>query len=509
MSNHIAIFYHIFQRNHWKELFERQLITLQQSGLYDAADYIHFGINGDEPLPFELIKVNSIKRNTNWDSEADTLADLHAFAEKHEEYRIIYIHTKTASIPPDYSCWENVNLWLDYLEYFNVKNWRACVDLLDKYDCVGTDWHTDAKLPHYSGNFWWANADYIAKLETDFLYAKCDLCDTESRHRSEYWISTKNPAFYSFYSSNLNKYLNPILPEQYKHIEIKSSSNNLIPNYPSWHGKFRILWDMVGQSITEVYGKDEEPNTVLSIGIQNHDAIANVRSSFNSNKVIMYQHEPLVEQHWIKPDVILEHQKGSDDVWDYDLQNVHFLRENGIDVKFRPPLYTRSLKRVKNSDNPDIDLLFYGTFTPYRCKILSDFTTNCIIPYEDYDRFLNMSVMVLWNVHGIELDEYIGRSKIILNLNPYEGQCRQQQIRIFYNLINNKCVLSDKSTLNYYGDMIVEFSGAQEMVYKLCYLLRDDNWRKYTKNNFRSQSRRILREGEKVFENQLRSLQQQ
>ena len=50
MQNKIAIFYHIFQKNHWIEIFERQIIALQQSGLYDTADYIHFGINGDQPL---------------------------------------------------------------------------------------------------------------------------------------------------------------------------------------------------------------------------------------------------------------------------------------------------------------------------------------------------------------------------------------------------------------------------------------------------------------------------
>ena len=27
-------------------------------------------------------------------------------------------------------------------------------------------------FPHYSGNFWWANADYVATLDENFLYTQ-------------------------------------------------------------------------------------------------------------------------------------------------------------------------------------------------------------------------------------------------------------------------------------------------------------------------------------------------
>jgi hypothetical protein len=55
---------------------------------------------------------------------------------------------------------------------------------------------------------------------------------------------------------------------------------------------------------------------------------------------------------------------------------------------------------------------------------------------------------------------------------------------IFYNLINNKCVLSEKSSINYYGDMIVEFSGYQDMGDKMVSLIKDDKWKEYANDRF-------------------------
>jgi hypothetical protein len=506
MQNKIAIFYHIFQKNHWKDVFVRQILSLQRSGLYDAADYIHFGVNGNEPLPYELSKINSIKLNSCWNSEEDTLADLHAFAKEHEEYTILYIHTKGVTATPELDCWENINLWFDYLEYFNVEQWRACVDQLDIYDCVGTDWIADAKFPHYSGNFWWANADYIAKLETNFLHHKCVLCGDDSRFRSQYWIGTKSPAAYSFHSSNKNKYSESILPEEYKNIEIKINQNNLQFIMPSLHNKF---WSMFGSSLNNVYGKREESDAIVSLAIHNHVSLENIKEQYKDHKLIAYQAEPLVENHWFKAENIINNIKHADEIWDYDLENVNLMKSHGINAKFKPPLYTRSLKRVKNSENPDIDLLFYGSYTEHRLQLLSNFLNSAILVDDNYDLMLNHNLVTIWNVHDKELDEYIGRSKIILNMNPYSGNCRQQQTRIFYNLINNKCVLSEKSAINYYGDMIVEFSGFQDLCDKFCSLIRNDNWKNYTRNNFSSHSRKFLREGEKIFEDQLRNLKQQ
>lgn len=242
MSDKIAIFYHIYQENHWAELFEKQIIALQQSGVYDAADYIHFGINGDKALPFKLIKVNSVKRNDRPDFEAATLVDLHHFALKNPDYKILYIHTKGTSwnkekIEKDAlytlikdTLLTNVNYWEQYMSYFNISRWRDCVSLLDEYDCVGTEWEDDAKVanktittPHYAGTFWWANASYIAKLDLDFLYENTPW----KKYQPEFWIGTGNPNYFNYYSSDKNKYLNPVLPEEYENLPVEKKVYNM------------------------------------------------------------------------------------------------------------------------------------------------------------------------------------------------------------------------------------------------------------------------------------------
>ncbi len=288
-----------------------------------------------------------------------------------------------------------------------------------------------------------------------------------------------------------------------------TNKNNLEICSPSWHGNHGKLWLTIGSAINEVYGGEENPDSVLCLGLQNHQPLSITKERFPNRKLIAYQTEPLVENHWVNSEPLIHNLTFSDEVWDYDLENIRFLRSRGIDAKFKPPLYAESLKQVQNSDKPDIDVLFYGSLTPYRNEILSNFMLNSFITAELYELFMNMNVVVLNNFHGKELDEFIGRSKIILNLNPYAGQTRQQQVRIFYALINNKCVLSEKSSINYYDDMILEFSGSQELCDKVLYLLKDDNWKLYTENNFKSHSERVLLEGEQFFANKLTNLQQQ
>lgn len=202
--NKIAIFYHVYQHgDYWRELFEHQIIRLQKSQLYDAADYIHIGINGSWRMPFDLIKVNVVKRNKIVDSEAETLLDLHNFCKQNPDWKVFYFHTKgvrTYKLPVGTI---DDNKWREYLEEVNIDSWQDYVKHLDSYDCAGTEWHDYASLqdktlkyPHYSGNFWWANASYISKLDPNFLKQDLEI----KRYLPEFWIGTGNPNKYNLYS---------------------------------------------------------------------------------------------------------------------------------------------------------------------------------------------------------------------------------------------------------------------------------------------------------------------
>jgi hypothetical protein len=213
----IAIFYHVLQTGNWVSIFEEQLVKLQQSGLYDAADYIHIGVNGNEHIPWLMPKVNRIRRNPNVHLEADTMVDMWNFCKANPDYRVLYIHAKGVT-HGDNPC---IIAWRRYLEHFVIGKWKTCVEKLSAYDCVGTEWENDAHigdtkafLPCYAGNFWWANAEYINKLDTDYLFQDTGWI----RWQAEFWIGTGNPNYFNFYSSNQNKYGYFIDASEYSHI---------------------------------------------------------------------------------------------------------------------------------------------------------------------------------------------------------------------------------------------------------------------------------------------------
>jgi hypothetical protein len=86
---------------------------------------------------------------------------------------------------------------------------------------------------------------------------------------------------------------------------------------------------------------------------------------------------------------------------------------------------------------------------------------------------------MIW-AYGLDfdaLDEYISRSKIILNLHMSEPYNRQEQIRMFYPLINGKCIISEKSQYNYYGDMIFEYDGTPALVNGIREVIDSGKWK--------------------------------
>ena len=87
----IAIFYHIAQMGLGAFIYQQQLHRLYTSGLIEFADYIHFGVNGDQEL-FSIPKGAVVKQNQNWKEETETLLDLKNFSEKNLDYKILYFH---------------------------------------------------------------------------------------------------------------------------------------------------------------------------------------------------------------------------------------------------------------------------------------------------------------------------------------------------------------------------------------------------------------------------------
>ena len=118
-------------------------------------------------------------------------------------------------------------------------------------------------------------------------------------------------------------------------------------------------------------------------------------------------------------------------VVDYSRDNIEFFQVSEIrDLRlFRFGLQPQ-LRRIPMAQLKDIDVLFYGTVNPRRQKILDAML----------ERGLN--VIVLYDVYGDARDEYIARSKVVLNMHYYESEILEV-IRIFYLVLNQVVVLTE------------------------------------------------------------------
>jgi hypothetical protein len=210
-------------------------------------------------------------------------------------------------------------------------------------------------------------------------------------------------------------------------------------------------------------------NSSIFLGTYFFEGVDSYRKQLGKNvKLIIYQTEPLVDNHWHPLDKIINNLKSADEIWEYDINNYHYLRRMGFtNVSFKPFLFTKALENIPEKE-PEIDILFYGTMTPHRYEVLKKI--------ELFNR--RRKFVSLWFITGKELREYISKSKIVLDLNTWSNGY-QKQSRISYLLNNKKCVLSEKSLNNFYGNAIFEFNNDLHSFGTLFeYLLQDDNWKK-------------------------------
>ena len=191
----IAIFYHIAQIGFGAFIYQQQVHRLYSSGLIQAADYIHFGINGEKEL-FNIPEKATVNYNKDWKSEKETLLSLKQFCKENSDYKVLYFHTKGATKNE-----LSVHSWRLMMEYFTIDKWKECVKHLDEYTCVGSHLGTigpsiceDGSLIEndrtyaYMGNFWWANASYINTIKSRYI-------DSDCRMEKERWIGDSDSCY--------------------------------------------------------------------------------------------------------------------------------------------------------------------------------------------------------------------------------------------------------------------------------------------------------------------------
>ena len=119
-------------------------------------------------------------------------------------------------------------------------------------------------------------------------------------------------------------------------------------------------------------------------------------------------------------------------VWDYSKKNIEWLHrsQSNLNPVYMPVGYVPTLSKVHKSELQDIDVLFYGWLNDRRKKIIDELIN------------FGLRVEVLNKTFGSELDWYISRSKVVVNIHFYESKIFEI-IRVSYLLSNCKAVVSE------------------------------------------------------------------
>ena len=143
--------------------------------------------------------------------ENPTINFMKKFSEKNDNSNILYIHTEGVRFDPNDS---KENDWIDYMLYFLLEQNKLCISILNNgYDTVGCNYNMDIDKtvyrcisddphknpPHYSGNFWWANTNYIKTLPLLSI-------ENPDRMAPKFWVLKNNPILYNLHSSQVLHY---------------------------------------------------------------------------------------------------------------------------------------------------------------------------------------------------------------------------------------------------------------------------------------------------------------
>jgi hypothetical protein len=147
---------------------------------------------------FEVINCS----NNNALYENPTINLIKDFSEKNPNSYILYLHTNHINYSKE---GEKINDLLNYMLYFLVEKSQLCISILNNdYETVGCNYNKtvnemnmndpESYQSHYSGNFWWANSNYLRTLP---------LLSVENFEKMtpDFWLFKNNPIFYNLHSS--------------------------------------------------------------------------------------------------------------------------------------------------------------------------------------------------------------------------------------------------------------------------------------------------------------------
>jgi hypothetical protein len=267
----IFLFYHVYCDNNWEDIVDKQINLLRKSNFIQKLDFIYINVIGNkeyinlihDKFSFEE-KQKVILKSIENKYESETI-NLMVEVSKKINFKGIYIHSKSSSIPKHLPYKKYQTYWLDYMNYQILFNWKICNYYLENYDVVGTlhkegnceideYWQNYSKVhnnlctEHFSGNFFWFNSYYFSKLDKLSDIEKINRFNCEwfpfkgkPKHfeimvDSKYWVDrlkklSENRDYDCYKNHNLSKTKVTVLITLYNYGEyIEDCINSVIKN---------------------------------------------------------------------------------------------------------------------------------------------------------------------------------------------------------------------------------------------------------------------------------------
>ncbi|NIE66106.1 DUF4915 domain-containing protein [Burkholderia sp. Ax-1719] len=184
---------------------------------------------------------------------------------------------------------------------------------------------------------------------------------------------------------------------------------------------------------------------------------------------VAFQMEQSVSSRWFTPEYfkILENSYA---VFDYSLENIAFLQDNGLSRRqtfYLPVGYIKDYAPESQIDAPEYDVLFYGDVN---CDRRQQYLTEIQKHYR---------VKIINDTFGTDLHSEMANAKVVINVHYYPGALLETT-RIYECLSLHKLVVSERSSdMKRHEELedivdFVEIDDIQAMLDKIRYWVEDD-----------------------------------
>ena len=310
---------------------------IKDSGLIHHLETIHInniGIPIQENIYGDKFKICNYSDNLQL-YEIPTINKILDFSKKNMACNILYLHTKGINYDNDD---QKINDWIDSMLYFLVEKFEFCIKKLQQgIQAIGCNYYNEEMKirnpKHFSGNFWWADSQYISNLP-----CLIEKIENVNPNDAEFWLCQNEPSIYELHNSKINHYMDVYPSTNYQSHSI--IINKLTNDYSSaWLGHMKFahwLSKLLNPSVIVDLGVDHGHSTfsfasankgiVYGIDSFNGDIQAGFKNTFD---IVNALNDEFNNKNYLNNNI--KFIKGYfDDVYDYFNETIDILHIDGL-----------------------------------------------------------------------------------------------------------------------------------------------------------------------------------